>query len=266
MVVDTQFKPNPIGRDGLRRFVPVPGRYYKMQLLGDYTERNIPPWTNGLVMELREDEALLSFGEAGSKWIPFSHLSPPIGWHPYYDVHLSADELEKFTSWMDQMGVAIYFSHLIGDGTISYLPLNADGTPPSSPGWRYPEVTDIVPPSLTPITFRLYRREVIVEVCIEQTCEYCKGKGTRLRTKVNSPSTPSEWGQPMDCWTCTNGRRQVPITSLPEKQRKAEVKRLRSDGWIVSYHRQPEGSSFYSAEKAVLIRDLPLGGAKDVIR
>ena len=237
-----------------RKYIPEIGKRVTLKEFGAHHRNGIDQvWAHLKVLEVNGDQVkvdILNGSEQIGKQVtvPLSDIAPPIGWQPRYTITVAPDKVDAVLGWMKR-GIVCRLSHDLNPNYMPmvYQPMDNAG----QPDWRFPEVTDTVPPEDCDRVFKIVKVETEeINFVHDPACKYCNGSGRRSIAQVAAArgetinqlhdaiiaNNDQFFGNydpiagDFDC-TCRFGG----FAHLAKKQRDALKAEWKKDGWNTEY-------------------------------
>jgi hypothetical protein len=239
-----------------RRYIPEIGKIVKLEQWMDYSAHGIPHWAWLKVLDISGTavtvEVLNGDQPTGKQvTVPLHTIEKPVGWEPRYTITVKPAEVDKVLGWFKR-GIVCRLSH---DLNPHYMPMVFQPMDNSGqPSWKFPEITDSVPPEECDKVFRVVKiEEEVIDFVPIPACARCHGTGRRnistvaearrvpvdlLRQELaNSPDSFFSNYDPesglFDC-TCRAGG----FIAIGTKGRRPLIEQWAKDGWKVEYNKQ----------------------------
>jgi hypothetical protein len=258
-----------------RQYTPKVDSHFKMKEWTDYTSRGINVWahlkTIAVIGETVSFQVLN--GDKPTEYFsacPLSAVNPPIGWESRYTIYCNLEQAEKIVSNWFTRGIVVRTNHCIGDSAGSvFQPLDNSSTP----HWKYPECTDVIPADDCPKLFRVVSviEEEITSATLgypsEPACKHCQGTGRRSLAELANIRKETieetrallqngtinldgglDAGETFRCH-CHFGA----LSRMKKTDRAKLFKTMRADGWQTEY--VPYAGGFWTRRKETVIHN-----------
>jgi hypothetical protein len=256
-----------------RQYIPRDGQKVKMREWGDYTSRGIQVWAWLRVVATVEQTVSFEVlnGDQPTNHFsscPIEAIQAPLGWESVYTIYCKPDLAQTIVSYWFTRGIVVRANHDMGSGAGSaFQPMDNSG----QPHWKYPEVSDAIPPELCKEVFRVVavEQEEITSATLgypaQPDCTHCKGTGRRTiaelasirgETAEKTRELIASGAITIDDMRDDSFRCHCHYGALGRmgRTRRAKLfKEMRKDGWEVKY--VPYAGGFWERRRETVIHE-----------